>query len=255
MYPIPTIDWVTIPAGTFLMGTDLTQDRVAASAPWRDWVNRTEMPQHRLHMPSFQISRYPITNTEWGQFLQQSGYHWAEQQRLWQNGLPAGKANHPVVWVTWYDAKAFCDWAGVRLPSDAEWERAARGDDGRLYPWGNSEPTAERANYAEQVGDTTPVDHYPAGVSPYGVFDLAGNTWEWLSTLWGYDKDHPEFGYPYRADDGRESTAPTDRLRMVRGGGWRYSGDLIRAAYRDWNRAAMRGSGLGFRVVRDFPLD
>ncbi len=232
------------------MGTDLNQDPIAASHAWRAWAMRHECPQHKVDLPAYRISRYPITNRQWGIFLAASDYAWAERGRLWSKGEPVGKASHPVVWVTLADAQAFCDWAGVALPSDAQWEKAARGSDRRLYPWGNQPPTSALANYANQQGDTSPVDHYPQGQSPYGVYDLAGNTWEWLSTLWGTDKDHPEFGYPYRADDGRENRYASDNmLRMVRGGGWKYSADLIRAAYRDWNAATVRGNGLGFRVV------
>jgi len=244
-------DWVTIPSGPFWMGTNLDCDPVASSPEWRDWVIRTECPQHQVVLPAFQMSRYPVTNLQWQQFLVNSGYLWPDYDKLWINGLPDGKAYHPVVWVTWSDTLAFCRWAGVRLPTDAEWEKSARGNDQRCYPWGNQLPTAALANYDHQVGDTTPVDHYPAGQSPYGVYDLAGNTWEWISTLWGSDQDHPEFSYPYQPDDGRESLGHTTRLRMVRGGGWKYSPDLIRAAYRDWNKATVRGSALGFRVATD----
>jgi formylglycine-generating enzyme required for sulfatase activity len=244
-------DWIEIPAGSFWMGTDLTQDPVAASPDWLDWAMLTECPQHSVTLDGFRITRYPITNAQWKAFLDDSGYVWPDRDRLWSGGLPAGKEWHPVTWVTWHDALAFCRWAGVRLPSDAEWEKAARGDDRRLYPWGNQAPTPALANYADQVGDTTSVDRYPDGRSPYGVYDMAGNTWEWISTLWGRDKDDPEFRHPYRPDDGRESLDDSTRLRMVRGGGWKYPADLIRAAYRDWNMAGVRGSALGFRVVAD----
>lgn len=241
-----TFDWVTIPAGAFWMGTDLSRDAVAAAS---GWARKTELPQHEVDLPDYRISRTLVTNAQWEQFLQQSGYQWADREKLWHTGRPPGKATHPVVWVTWFDALAFCEWAGVRLPTEAEWEKAARGADQRLYPWGDQAPTPELANYDRQVGDTTPVEHYPQGRSFYGLFDMAGNVWEWTSTLWGTDKNDPEFTYPYRVDDGREALNRRDILRVVRSAGWKYPPDLIRCAARDWNPPHVRGSGLGFRVV------
>nr|VFJ48241.1 MAG: serine/threonine protein kinase [Candidatus Kentron sp. FW]VFJ53546.1 MAG: serine/threonine protein kinase [Candidatus Kentron sp. FW] len=242
-------DWVDIPAGEFWMGTDLDKDSVAANDEWKAWVEKNEQPQHQVALPGYRISRYPVTNRQWALFLHHGGYTWTDRDKLWTVGLPPGKLQHPVVWVTWHDALAFCEWAGVCLPSDAQWEKAARGTDRRLYPWGNQPPTPDLANYGRNEGDTTSVTHYPQGQSPYGVYDMAGNTWEWISTLWGTDKDNPEFTYPYRPDDGREDSGNTHMLRMVRGGGWKYSPDLIRIAYRDWNLPTVRGSALGFRVV------
>ncbi|MCP4104152.1 MAG: formylglycine-generating enzyme family protein [Desulfobacteraceae bacterium] len=239
-------DWVSIPSGTFLMGTDLSQDK--AGADW-DWARKTELPQHEVFLPDYRISRFMITNEQWALFLQQSGWQWTDRDRLWQDGLPRGREKHPVVWVTWYDAQAFCDWAGVRLPTEAEWEKAARGTDSRVYPWGNQKPSPELANYENNVGDTNRVDHYPQGKSYFDLSDMAGNALEWTSTVWGEDKDNPEFVYPYHPGDGREDPGRTDVLRVVRSGGWRYSAEMIRSAYRDWNRPGMRGSCLGFRVV------
>ena len=239
-------DWVPIPEGEFYMGSDLEADAVAAGF---DFARRFEIPQQALHVPAFRIGRFPVTNAQWAMFLEKSGYVWADRDRLWREGLPAGKADHPVVWVTWHDAHAFCGWAGVRLPSEAEWEKAARGTDKRLYPWGNQTPDASLANFDNHVGDTTPVGHYHRRRDPYGVMDMAGNTWEWLHTAWGSDKDNPEYTLPYRADDGREDAANPDILRIVRAGGWKYSADLIRCAYRDWNKPHVRGSALGFRVA------
>nr|VFK17354.1 MAG: Formylglycine-generating enzyme, required for sulfatase activity, contains SUMF1/FGE domain [Candidatus Kentron sp. LPFa] len=245
----PGFDWVDIPVGPFRMGTDPNQDAIAADDRWKAWVEKTEQPQHQVYLPAYRISRYPVTNQQWALFLRHGGYTWADRDKLWATGLPSGKLEHPVVWVTWRDALAFCEWAEVQLPSDAQWEKAARGADKRLYPWGNRPPTPDLANYEKNEGDTTAVTHYPKGQSPYGVYDMAGNTWEWISTLWGADKDDPEFVHPYRPDDGREDLANTDMLRTVRGGGWKYSSDLIRVACRDWNPPSVRGSALGFRVV------
>ncbi|MFA7241291.1 MAG: SUMF1/EgtB/PvdO family nonheme iron enzyme [Sulfuricellaceae bacterium] len=241
-----TFDWVAIPSGPFRMGTDLTQDPIAAHS---DWAGKTELPQHEVELAEYRITRTLVTNEQWGCFLSETGYPWADRDKLWQDGLPPAKRTHPVVWVTWFDAMAFCTWAGVDLPSEAEWEKAARGTDARLYPWGNHAPSLALANFGLLVGDTTPVDRYPLGCSYYGLHDMAGNVWEWTGTVWGVEKNSPEFIYPYRADDGREDRLRKDVLRVVRSAGWKYSPELIRAAARDWNLPTVRGSGLGFRVV------
>ena len=139
----------------------------------------------------------------------------------------AQKADHPVVQVSWADAVAFCRWLGeaFRLPTEAEWEKAARGlvvgaatrpigqsARGRIYPWGDEPPDANRCNFARNIGDTTPVGQYGRGATPdYGVLDLAGNVWEWTGSLWGKSGDKPDFGYPYHPGDGRENqAAPSD---------------------------------------------
>ena len=239
-------EWVEIPEGDVLLGSDLLVDKVASNF---DWARRFEVPQHFVNLSSFQISRYPITNSQWEQFLTSTHYDWNFRSKLWHAGIPIGKENHPVVWVTWHDTIAFCEWAKVRLPTEAEWEKAACGPNKNLYPWGNLPPSDEFANYARQVGDTTPVDHYPKGKSDYGVFDMAGNTWEWTSTIWGTQTESPEFKYPYQKNDGRENLNDPNIMRVVKAGGWKYSSDLIRCAYRDWNKPDTKGSGLGFRVV------
>ena len=142
-----------------------------------------EQPQHRLYLPEFYIGKYPVTNEQYAAFVKATRQ--AAPQH-WKNGqIPAGKENHPVVDVSWKDAVAFCRWLSqasgktIRLPTEAEWEKAARGDDGRIYPWGDKPPTKELCNFGGNVGDTTPVGQYPAGASPCGALDMAGNVWEW----------------------------------------------------------------------------
>jgi len=208
IYPPPpppiTFDWVDIPAGPFLMGSDKTKDPDA----WND-----ELPQQTVTLPAYRMARTPVTNAQYQVFVQATG-HRAPQH--WKEGrIPEGKEEHPVVYVNWQDAVAFCTWASevtgetIRLPNEAEWEKAARGTDGRRYPWGDAKPTKEHCNFAVNVGDTTPVGSYPKGASPFGVLDAAGNVWEWTSSLYK--------GYPYSAADGREDSY-SESSRTVRGG-------------------------------------
>ena len=205
-------DWVTIPAGEFLMGSDKTKDKLAFD---------DETPQHTLHLPEYRIARVPVTVAQFAAFVGATGHKttaevqgsaWNWTGSKWEEikgadwAHPRGpesdvraKQDHPVTCVSWHDAVAFCKWAGVRLPTEAEWEKAARGTDGRIWPWGNREPNSGVCNFNMTVGDTTPVGRYPDGKSPYGLLDVAGNVWEWTSSLWGKEVDKPEFGYPYDA--------------------------------------------------------
>ncbi|MFF5019477.1 formylglycine-generating enzyme family protein [Streptomyces sp. NPDC001165] len=138
-------------------------------------------PDNRsVWLESYLIDVYPTTNEDYERFVMATGHR---PPQHWPGGhCPVTLANHPVVWVTWHDATAYARWTGKTLPSTRQWEKAARGPRGRIYPWGN-EPTAAKANTSEAgIDATTPVSRYQSGVSPYGVFDLCGNTWEWCST-------------------------------------------------------------------------
>jgi len=146
------IAWVDVPAGEFLYGDQ----------------------KQRLSLGAFRMSRTPITNAQYNVYVQWTG---ASAPGHWVNGsIPAGKDNHPVVNVSWDDAQAFCGWAGLRLPTEQQWEKAARGVDGRAYPWGNQPPSGDLCNFNNIVGGTTPVGQYPKGASPYGLLDMAGNS-------------------------------------------------------------------------------
>jgi formylglycine-generating enzyme required for sulfatase activity len=147
-----------------------------------------EKPPHKVYLDAFYISRCPVTNAEYKKFVDATGrdvpfakedwakpYNWDKKTR----NYPNDKANHPVVLVSWYDAVEYCIWAGVRLPTEAEWEKAARGTDGRTYPWGNGWDQNLCNNRTSPYEDTVPVGSYPRGASPYGVMDMAGNAWEW----------------------------------------------------------------------------
>ncbi len=169
--------------------------------------------------------------------------------------------------MSWNDAVAFCRWLrettgqAFRLPSEAEWEKAARGPvggastgsaGGRIYPWGDEPPGKNRCNFNLNIGDTTPVGRYPRGATPdYGVLDMAGNVWEWTSSLWGKSVEKSDFGYPYDLKDGRENQdAPSDMLRVLRGGSWYNDARRVRCAYRFWTFPGRGVDCIGFRVAR-----
>lgn len=235
------IEWCHVPAGYFLMGSADTDPDAFDN----------EKPQHRVYLTGYWISKYPITNVQYRQFVQATGHH---QPSHWEKGFPQEKHDHPVVWVYWSDAVAFCQWATgrigqtVRLPSEAEWEKAAWGTDGRIYPWGDRWQTGRCNNVADGVKDTTPVGQYPSGASPYGVHDMSGNVWEWTSTVWD-----GKFTYPYRADDGRESPDSVGKRHILRGSSWVNEAEYVRAAFRFHLRLPWDVNG-GFRAVVSAPF-
>jgi formylglycine-generating enzyme required for sulfatase activity len=231
---------VTIPAGAFLMGTPESEvDEIEKLGRERKYIER-EVPQHEVTLAAYAIGRYPVTNAEFARFLEDGGYrnpdYWTEagwqqkesegwtQPRYWEDEKWNDPAQ-PVVGVTWYEAAAYCRWLAAktgkpyRLPSEAEWEKAARGTDGRRYPWGNAWDAGLCNNKESGPGHTTPVGQYPGGDSPYGVGDMVGQVWEWCSSKYGGTEPQPKFGYPYRSDDGREELEGDD-TRILRGGSW-----------------------------------
>ena len=238
-------EMILIPAGEFLMGSDPSVDKDA-----RD----NEQPQHTLYLPDYYLAETPVTNAQYAAFVQATGhrqsYHWESRKS------PEGKEDHPVIYVSWYDAVAYCHWLAevtgkpYRLPSEAEWEKGARGNDGRIYPWGN-QWDAERCNSLEgRKRDTTPVDAYPQGASPYGLLDVAGNVWEWTRSLWGEGFGEPSFKYPYDPADGREDLgAPGVILRVLRGGAFDHNRWVVRCACRFRVAPNLFGWNGGFRVV------
>lgn len=237
--PRDGFEWVRIPAGEFIMGSDLEKDAKAENI---------EAPQHKLYMPEFWISRYPVTNQHYKQFIEDTGYM---TPKHWEGGeIPKGKELHPVVYVSWREAQLFCEWAYVRLPTEAEWEKAARGTDGRTYPWGDSQPHRSLCNFSNTTG-TTPVGIFRQGVSPFGVFDMAGNIWEWTATCWGMYVNKSDFPYPYNTNDGRDDlNAPDNFARIIRGGGYSYYAHRIRCAARWYAHPLSTHDDVGFRVVR-----
>ena len=237
------LDLVQIPAGEFWMGADLE--------------SYEQKPQHVVSLPEFWMGKYTVTVAQYAMFAKTTGY----PTRPVQLAELANNPDFPVVNVTWYDAQAFCRWVdaalpqkgGVlggwqaRLPSEAEWEKAARGTDGREFPWGNQPPDATQCNFNWKLGALTPVGHYsPQGDSPYGCADMAGNVWEWTHSL--------NQSYPYRSDDGRESEAGSEQ-RVVRGGaGYSYASS-IRCSIRAFKDPAHDFTSCGFRLcVSPLPL-
>ncbi len=197
-----------VEGGEFLMGTD-------------DESVLFGHPRFLARVETFWIGRYEVTNRQFARFVEESGY---QAQGRWRDYYHEGLDEHPVVCVTWKDAAAYCDWAGLRLPTEAEWEKAARGNDGRRYVWGNRWETETCNNWNLEREDrlalmahflrkrgTTPVGSFPESDSPYGCADMAGNVWEWTSTLF---RPHP-----YRADDGREDP-DSEESRVMRGASW-----------------------------------
>lgn len=215
------IEWVEIPAGEFLYGED--------------------KQKYSIRKP-YLIGKYPVTNEQYKSFLDaHRNYHapqgWDQNSKM----FPAGKADHPVVYVSSNDAIAFCNWAACRLPTEVEWEKAARGIDGRTYPWGDKKPGANLLNFNNNVGDTTPVGNFPNGVSLYGAHDMAGNVWEWAGSLYK--------PYPYGGNDGREDLSSGD-VRVLRGGSWVYDGYGVRSSDRIGIDRAYSCDNIGFRCAR-----
>ncbi len=260
----PLLGFVEVPAGSFTMGSDPDHDSDAQDH---------EQPQHTVALPAYFIGRYPVTVAQFGAFVQASGYGTARQ--LWRED----PGNRPVRSVTWHDALAYCEWLTktlknwdrtppelarllqredwrVRLPSEAEWEKAARGPSpgsggARVYPWGN-DFEASLANTAEAgLGTTSAVGMFPGGLSPYEVLDLSGNVFEWTRSLWGKDWQEPEFKYPYDPEDERRENlkAPDGIPRVLRGGSFYLDRGVARCAFRLRYGPDLRYDFIGFRCV------
>jgi formylglycine-generating enzyme required for sulfatase activity/uncharacterized caspase-like protein len=176
-------------------------------------------------LPEFWIDKTPVTNAEYARFVAATD----ETPEHWKGKTPPKKiADHPVVYVSWHDAVAYAEWAGKRLPTEEEWEKSARGFDGREYPWGNQQPTSELCNFDRNVGSTTSVGKYsPGGDSPYGCVDMAGNVWEWTASEW------------------EEGSA----RKVLHGGSFNSSWGNVRAADRLYRYPGHRGDSFGFRCV------
>jgi formylglycine-generating enzyme required for sulfatase activity len=260
-------EWVDVPAGEFTMGADAEQGyqvcvKYYGEANCSIDVFKDEEPPHKVNLDAYQIMRYEVTNKQYAQCVkngtcQGGGLEYQDDAGNILNRLnDAAYANHPVVSVSWFQAETYCKWIGARLPSEAEWEKAARGTDGRIYPWGNEfngnivnfcdsncQNVSADKNYNDGYAETSPVGNYPDGVSPYGVYDMAGNVWEWVND-W-YDV--------YPGGDPAESTDFGQKYRVWRGGSWKYGGDTQRSANRYGGTSSTTDNETGFRCARSAP--
>ena len=216
--------YIHIPAGEFMMGSDQT-DELAGS---------DERPQNMVKLEEYWIQQTEVTKAQYVRCVENGPCTEPNDSRISE----AAYTDHPVVGVDWYQASVYAEWVGGRLPTEAEWEYACRGADNRLYPWGNEPLNEERLNYSGTIGDTTAVGSYPVGAN--GLYDMAGNVWEWTSTQYQ--------DYPYDADDGREEQSGDSR-RTLRGGSFYYSDNSVRCANRDWVGPNNDNDSSGFRIV------
>lgn len=222
-------DWVEIPSGAFMMGDEQGDD--------------DEEPVHRVYLDTFWISRFEVTNEAFGRCVEAAVCNDLEEG-------PIGGPRHPVVHVRWEDARTYCNWIGGRLPTEAEWERSARGGlDRARYPWGDQQVTCEHsalngAQFGYCQGRSVQVGRFAP--NRYGLHDMAGNAWEWVAD-W-YDKDY------YQAAPESNPTGPeTGRYKVIRGGGWNYSVYGLRIAYRSVALPDSRANFIGFRCVLEGP--
>lgn len=243
-------EMVQVPAGWFLMGSNKRVDRNAYPP---------EFPQRRVYLDAFEIDKYEVAALQYLRFVLATDRPPLLDWKYDGGNFQESMADHPVMHVSWHDAEAYCQWAGKRLPTEAEWEKAARGEDGRIYPWGNQMAGLTRANYGRTglsgpVRDRPerlllyppiiPVDKYPNSVSPYGVHQLSGNVAEWVAD-W-YDPRS------YATAPERNPKGPDHGThKAFRGGGWMDSTPSVRAAQRNGADPAMKRNWLGFRCARD----
>jgi serine/threonine-protein kinase len=260
----PSSDMVHVPAGEFTMGSDEG--------------GSDERPVHTVYLDAFYIDKTEVTNAQFAAFVSATGYetdaeqigcgwildgdYWGCIQEVdWQHPFGpdtdlAGKDEHPVVQVSWNDAKAYCKWAGARLPTEAEWEKGARGTDGLMYPWGNTFDGTKLnfadkntnldwsdSNWDDGYADTAPVGSYPDGASPYGALDMAGNVWEWVA-------DWYDSGYYAASPESNPRGPASGDYRVIRGGSWSDDVALVRAACRYGDPPDDSASYVGFRCAR-----
>ena len=258
---------VLVPAGPFTMGTST-----------EPWALDNERPAHRVELPAFVIDAAPVTNGQYGEFITGGGYReprwwsaegWRHREdddlvapRFWTQDATGGwwrrrfgrlepvAPDEPVVHVCYHEAAAYAAWAGRRLPTEAEWEKAARWDPAtgrsRRFPWGDTDPTPERANLGQRHLGPAPVGAYPAGASPLGVHQLMGDVWEWTSSGWhpypGFEMfPYPEYSEVFFGGD----------YRVLRGGSFGTDVSAVRATFRNWDHPVRRQIFSGFRCARD----
>jgi sulfatase modifying factor 1 len=246
---------ILIPAGEFIVGGDGEFEGGAG--------------KFKVNLPAYYIGETEVTNAQYKEFVDATGHRapasdFGSEYNVWKgNTYPSELADHPVVNVSWEDAKAYCDWAGLRLPTELEWEKAARGIDGREYPWGDSWDSGKCRNSVEsESSGTCSVEDYPEGKSPYGLYNMAGNVWEWCADWYNPDvyKQYKEGDLTppepanvpvLKVSETGELTIEEGGARVVRGGSWifDYQG-YFRCAYRYYHWPDFRGLDLGFRCAR-----
>jgi eukaryotic-like serine/threonine-protein kinase len=235
---IPEVDMVLIEAGEFLMGsTDADQD-----------AESDEMPQHKVYLGAYYIDQTEVTNAMYQACVDAGACTPPDQTKSSTHADYFGNPDfdaYPVIFINWNQAVSYCHWRKARLPTEAEWEKAARGPDGRLYPWGE-EVDCTRANYGGAsgcLGDTAMVGSYPDGASPYGLLDMSGNVWEWVNDWYLdiYYQDAP-FKYPKGPSSGER--------RIARGGSWNTPASLMRGANRQYFTPSISNGYLGLRCAR-----
>ena len=239
-----------IPAGTWTLGATITEaEALKARFNWPSLLN--EQPTTVITSPSFYLDHTEVTNAAYAEFVSATGHPAPKNPfdpiglAVWNadGTIPVTRTDHPVVNVTWADATAYCQWAGKRLPTEAEWERAARGDTRRVWPWGDDWDGA-KANTNESGRGTTEAVGTLANAGTYGSLDLAGNVWEWTSSLY--------LPYPYRADDGREA-ASGGGARVLRGGSWLDDQFGSHSSGRNSLLPTLANVNVGFRCAQDVP--
>ncbi len=255
-----------VPSGSFTMGTST-----------EPWALDNERPAHSVHVPTFLIDTFPVTNEQFQRFIDDGGYDdgrwwtpdgwrhrqsaglvaplfWHRDGRDWARHrfgvLEPIPADEPVQHVSWFEADAYARWAGKRLPTESEWEKAARHDPvtgrSRRFPWGDDEPSIEHANLGQRYLQPAPIGSYPAGASAYGVHQMIGDVWEWTASTFG---GYPGFtSWPYRE---YSEVFFGDSLRVLRGGAWSVDPVACRGTFRNWDLPIRRQIFSGFRLARD----
>jgi len=228
--PPPEGAMVVVPAGEFMMGS-------AAG-------DSDEQPEHKVYLDSFSMDVYEVTVGQYAAFLQAKGI---DQPSDWKTMNQPANQKRPIANVDSTDASVYCKWVGKRLPTEAEWEKAARGTDGRIYPWGNEAPTPLHANFGKPDWNNhavlAPVGSFEAGKSPYGIYDMAGNVWEWVSDLYDYNY--------YKVSPSKNPTGPsTGGTRAVRGGAWNSNPRAMRSSNRSLISPTDQGLN-GFRCAKN----
>jgi formylglycine-generating enzyme len=233
---------ILVPAGPFPMGVP-KGDRDGG---------RDEYPRHDVVLDHYYIDKYEVTHGRYAEFVKATGHRIPENPKyptrtLWSDHLSASLAERPIINVDWQDAEAYCRWAGKRLPTEAEWEKAARGTEDRRFPWGNVEPTDKHLNFNQQwKGEKTlmPVGSYEAGKSPFGAYDMAGNVWEWVAD-W-YDPLYYE-----KSPAANPKGPDTGTYKVLRSSGWSVETPLVRLFTRVKSDPTNRNDSTGFRCAKD----